>query len=280
MIGHGLVIRAFRKLVSEGNLAHSYVFFGPEGVGKRLLALGLANFLETDNFEWDDKKPPVLGDLLAINPGVNSIGIESVRQVRHFLAQRPNRSAYRTVVVDRSELMSTEAQNAFLKIAEEPPRSALIVFVTQNPENLVPTLISRLQKVHFAALPSREVKEWLIKEGCVLAEKAEELAKSSFGQPGLALRMWQDDELKKNLRLAQEFLKLKRLELSSKDFLKDLLESEVKVEIFLDALIIELARDSRINYNLWHSIVDLRRNFSYFPLNPRLQLQSLLNQKN
>jgi len=281
MVGHKLLINSFKALVKSERLAHGYLFVGSEGVGKRLLALGFANYLENPpagggDFDYDEKNPGILGDCLVISLAGNSIGVDEARKVKQFLSQRPNRSAYRTVIIDKAEYLTNEAQNALLKITEEPPASALLIFVVQNPELLMDTLNSRLQKVYFSALSINEVKDWLVKEYGVRATEAERLAEESFGQPGLALRMFKDEKLISNLKLASEFLKLDRS--SSKDFLKDLLEPEnFNIADFLDALAIVLAKDYKKHYNLWHKVLELRRNISFFPLNPKLQLLNLLN---
>lgn len=291
MIGHKLLINSFEALAKSERLAHGYLFVGPEGVGKRLVALSFANFLENPpagggefsarggsafGGDYDEKNPGILGDCLVIGLVDNSIGVDEARKVKRFLAQRPNRSAYRTVIIDKAEYLTNEAQNALLKITEEPPLSALLILVVQNPELLMDTLNSRLQKIYFSALSVNEVKDWLVSEHKVGTVEAERLAKESFGQPGLALRMFQDEKLIANLKLAREFLKLNRS--SAKEFLKNLLEPEnFNFADFLDALAMILARDYKIHYNLWHKVLELRRNISFFPLNPRLQLQSLLN---
>ncbi len=77
------------------------------------------------------------------------IGIDVVRSLKRFLWQKPANSKLRTVIIREAENLTNPAQSASLKIVEEPPESALIIFIAKNIENLLPTLTSRIQKVHF-----------------------------------------------------------------------------------------------------------------------------------
>ncbi len=80
--------------------------------------------------------------------GEESIGIDQVREARRFLWQRPFRASHKTLAVPHAELLTAEAQNAFLKIIEEPPAQGLIVFALRDPALLVPALQSRFQKIY------------------------------------------------------------------------------------------------------------------------------------
>src|ERR1700733_12334468 len=129
LIGHKGIIGDMKKLAEKGQLSHGYIFYGPSMVGKRMIAVGLAKFLETGEFD-SLKEHEVLQDYTVItSPNKNSIGIDAVREIRHFLWQKPVASLKRTLIIDEAELLTTEAQNALLKIAEEPPASSLLILV-------------------------------------------------------------------------------------------------------------------------------------------------------
>lgn len=83
-------------------------------------------------------------DVLNIHPD-KSIGIAEIRQVGTFLSRKPLRSKHNTVVIHEAELLTLPAQNAFLKTLEEPPANSLIYLVSENPDNLLPTVLSRIQ---------------------------------------------------------------------------------------------------------------------------------------
>ena len=135
IIGHRKIITDIQALHAGGTLGHGYIFFGPSMVGKRTIAGALAHYLEKGIFKPADDTA-VVQDLkiidIAFMKSLNSdasgdsIGIDAVREVRNFLWQRPNTSTRRTLIIDNAELLTTEAQNALLKITEEPPTSLLL----------------------------------------------------------------------------------------------------------------------------------------------------------
>lgn len=233
---HKLLEKNFKSLIEGDRLGHAYLFHGADRMGAKNFALGFANYLETQNFELGQTR--ILSDMLLVEPNENqTIGIEEARKIKEFLVVRPNVSLRRTVVIDRAEFLTTEAQNALLKITEEPPESALLLLVTRDPELLKETLVSRFNKVFFA------------------------------GQEKL-------DETMKYLEEGKKFLKTSLA--SRKDFLKELLEPEdFDILAFLDAVIFNLASDKEMDYNLWHKVLKLRQDFANFPLNPKLQFLNL-----
>ena len=271
LIGHPKLVRDFKKLADGRRLSQGYVFFGPPRVGKGTFARSLGNYLETKDFE--PSASGILGDLLVIEPVEGSIGINPVREIKNFLWQRPNRSPYRTLIIDGAADLTDEAQNALLKIAEEPPASSLILVVLDDPERLRPTLQSRFQKICFPPVEEKEIAEWLKKEKDIPAEKAKKAAAQSLGQPGLAYALLADEKLEKLLGDAKKFLASPAA--SRGTFVKSLLEDEsFSLYEFLGAVLVVLAPTVH-PAELWHAACELRRQASYFNLNPRLQLLAL-----
>jgi len=152
------LINNFKILALENRLSHAYLFFGENENEKIVFAQALANFLENKIFE---KPTKLLKETLIISTNNNtkpkkselqkseSIGIDDIRFLKNFLWQKPTSSNRRTVIITKAEYLTPEAQNAALKIVEEPPASALIIFIVKNYESLLPTLSSRLQKIYF-----------------------------------------------------------------------------------------------------------------------------------
>lgn len=140
----------FRGLINKKRLSHAYLFFGNPGIvedNKFIFARSLANFLEKGKFEVSEE---LLIELLTIEKDENeTVGIDAVKAIKRFLYQKPVNSKYRTVIIKDSEKLTIEAQNAVLKIVEEPPKEALIIFIANSEENLYSTLASRLQKIYF-----------------------------------------------------------------------------------------------------------------------------------
>lgn len=299
LVGHKLLVKSFRNLVEADKLSHGYIFFGSDGVGKKTFALSLANFLENKKFDpirgketlralaasngagFESEK--ILSDLFLVEPNEKkTIGIDAIRKLKNFLSQKPNLSLRRTAIIDEAEFMTTEAQNALLKIAEEPPASSLLILIVREPEIFAATLGSRLQKIYFSTIKIEEVEGWLKAQSVV---NAGEMAKRSLGKPGLALKMAQNEKFKETQKLAERFLKTSGS--TRKDFLKELLEpDDFDLLSFLDAVILQITNNLRIyesdnlkmkekEIELWHRVLKLRQDFSNFPLNPKLQLLNL-----
>ena len=275
LIGHEKLKKDFRELVQKNKLAHGYLFFGQPRVGKKLFASCLANFLEIGKLLEPEK---VLTDFLLIKPDEQgTIGIDQMRQLRNFLWQKPFASSRRTAVIDDSEAMTGEAQNAILKIAEEPPESSLLILIASDYERLWPTLQSRMQKIYFAPVGQTLIEKWLKETVKCKADDARNFAEASFGQPGLALMLASDEGFKLLRQSAEKFLKSGFWE--RRNVIKTILEDEkFNLSRFLEALLIFLSNDvvSGKNADLWHKISALRRDSESYNINPRLQLEALL----
>ena len=153
MVGHEKLIEDFKKLIDNGGLSHAYLFFGGDDKNhqeKFLFAQSLANFLENGIFNEPHR---LLQEILIISPDEKgTIGIDSIRDLKYFLWQKPTNSTRRVAVIKEAENLTPEAQNAALKIVEEPPESALIIFISNIEDNLFPALTSRLQKIYFSSV--------------------------------------------------------------------------------------------------------------------------------
>lgn len=285
VLGHEKIIEDFERLMQKGGLSHGYIFCGPAMVGKRTTALALARFLEKGALEMSaeseilqDAKVIDLAFAKRLDPDLkDSISIDAVREIKKFLWQKPNVSTKRTLIIDEAELLTTQAQNALLKVTEEPPASSLLIIITSDLDGIIPTILSRLQKVHFGVVLEAAIVEWLEKEHSVANAKAVSLAKKALGKPGLAWRLLNDKAFQKNLELAEGLLKTSAT--SRRDFIKKLIEPEdFSLRDFLNAVIIVLAWEepSKARIALWHKTLALYRNVTNFGLNPRLQLENLI----
>ena len=286
IIGHEATIKDIKGLIESGRLGHGYIFYGPAMVGKRTLALALGKFLEKGEFA-----PPVEGEVLqdlkmidaafmrVLDPDASgeTIGIDAVREVKNFLWQRPNASPRRTLIIDDADLLTTEAQNALLKITEEPPSSSLLILVTSDPDAILPTILSRLPKLYFGTMPQAAIERWLVDAHGLAKTKAAPFTKRALGKPGLAWRLAHDEEFRARLELAEAFLKTAPA--ARKEFIKKLIEpDDFSLRAFLEALVTVLAWDepSKTKAAFWHAALRLSENAGKAALNPRLQLAALL----
>jgi DNA polymerase-3 subunit delta' len=285
ILGHKKLIEDLTKLVETGKLGHAYLFYGPAMIGKRAFATAFARFLEKGSFEipaegevLQDAKVIDLTFAKRLDPDKkgDSIGIDAAREIKDFLWQKPNVSPRRTLILDEAELLTAEAQNALLKITEEPPASSLIILVSSDSDGLLPTILSRVEKIYFGLVPEREISQWLAKDRKLAATDAKTLAKRSFGKPGLAIRFLGDGTLQQNVALAEKLLKVQPA--GRRDFIKEILEpDDFNFNKFIDALILALAaeKESKTRNILWHRALALADRQANFSLNPRLQIENL-----
>ena len=155
------LLEIFKNLHKKDMLSHAYLFFGPKHAPKSDLALELAQHIESANVTssqdvtlvdtlripqcWD---PPAGGRL-------SKIGIEEIREIRKFLSQTP-RGKKRIVIIENAEHLTWQAMPALLKIVEEPPTHALIIFTAREKQSLSPALLSRLAKIYIPPTNSME----------------------------------------------------------------------------------------------------------------------------
>ena len=275
LVGHEKLERSFKKLIKEDRLSQGYIFFGEAQVGKFTFAKYLVNFLEAGEFEEPTR---ILSEALFIKPitqdGGESIGIDEVRRIKKFLYEKPVNSKKRTVIIDDAEQLTLQAQNAILKIAEEPPRAGLLILIVPNHEALLPTVQSRFQKVYFPRASKKVIKEILVRELNATPEIAGKIAEYSFGRIGRAKGLVSDKEVVNLVKETAGFLKNKE---SQQTFLRKLVESDKgQIKPFITAVISELAKDTPKNYLALKAILGRFTLISQLNLNKRLQLETAL----
>ncbi|MBE3563847.1 MAG: AAA family ATPase [Hydrogenibacillus schlegelii] len=140
--------RLIERIAASGRAAHAYLFYGPPGSGKREAARRLAALLlgrplaeAATDVRWVEADGPL-------------VGIDDVRAWIEWVHRAPLAGARRVVVVEQAERLTREAQNALLKVLEEPPTTAHFVLLTARPGRLLPTVRSRLYPVPFSAADS------------------------------------------------------------------------------------------------------------------------------
>ena len=181
------------RRVKRASLPQSALFAGPEGVGKKTLALGLAARTDCRNRSGEDfcgnceSCSKVAGgnhpDIRLIQAAGASIGIETVRQLTREARFRPFQGACRVFVVDQAEKMTREAANSILKTLEEPAETSRIILTTAFPNQLLPTIRSRCQLVVFRPLTRTQLRSYLeIRYGPEEAELRAAFAGGSIGQ--------------------------------------------------------------------------------------------------
>lgn len=138
----------FKKLAKSDTLAHAYVLHGPDMAVQFAVARQLANFLETE--KWQEPAG-VLLDAKFIDGTRQDMGVDVAREFSEFLYRQPVVSPRRTLVINSAAEFTRQAQNAILKIAEEPPSHALIILTARDVNALLVPLKSRVQSIYVAS---------------------------------------------------------------------------------------------------------------------------------
>lgn len=153
----------FKKAKESGNLAHGYLFWGPEDKEKMEVALWLGKILEIGDF-----------DILRIATGEEKkeISINQIRAAKRHLNLSPFSGLYKLAIINEAEKMNSEAANALLKMLEEPHQNTILILITSEPESLPKTIVSRLQEIRFQPISLNGVaKQFIDKKYTDLLQK-------------------------------------------------------------------------------------------------------------
>ncbi len=188
IIGHERQKDILRRAVSSGRLAHAYLFEGPEGIGKRLMALALVRAIFCENGNGCGECPPCRKvdhhnhpDLHLFEPDGQQIKIEQIRTLQRELSFRPLEAKRKVCLIDQADRMNPAAANALLKTLEEPTGSTLIILLSSRPEALLVTVRSRCQRLPFSRLPQKAIEEALQNHRSLDPRSAHVLAALSEG---------------------------------------------------------------------------------------------------
>lgn len=144
---------------------------------------------------------PDLMVIQAENQG-GTLKVDQVREARRSLALKPYQSKYRVALFLRFQEANDSAANALLKTLEEAPSYAILILTAENPEQLLPTIVSRCEVLRLRPLPVKAIESFLKERGAEAAQ-ANLIAHISGGRPGYALSLLQNPE---NLALRNEIL--------------------------------------------------------------------------
>lgn len=201
LIGNEHLKQCLETMLQNGRQGQSFLFAGPEGIGKGLFALALAEALMLKNF----KGPADLlqakirkgehPDLHIYRPE-GKIGMHSIDALRRFQEEvymAPFESQWKVFIIHDADRMLLYSANALLKTFEEPAADTLIILLSSTPENLLPTILSRCRRLYFQPIASHLINDWLKNKG-VEEKKAESIALKARGSFSEAIRLLQKQE--------------------------------------------------------------------------------------
>ncbi|MEX1377642.1 MAG: DNA polymerase III subunit delta' C-terminal domain-containing protein [Eubacteriales bacterium] len=210
-------IEGLERSIYSNKVIQSLIIEGQEGTGKKTLTNIYANALVCIN---DDEKPcgKCKGCTLFLSqnhPDIfevskekkKSIGVEQIKELQKEAIIKPNESTKKVFIIHDAHSMTPQAQNALLKLIEEPPKYLSIILICENTMPLLETIKSRCSIVPMPYLSYENIMNELIKRG-VDKDKAKIIAQGANGSLGKALSRDGGDYLKKREELLEIFFTL------------------------------------------------------------------------
>lgn len=242
--GHTKEINILKNALLSGRVAHAYLFSGPEGVGKRMTALAFAAALNCASTEGD--ACGICGDCLRIAAGTHPnvieiwptvkekedvyinaldggglIRIHQIREIQDSIKYRVDRGK-KAVIVNCAEKFMPQAANAFLKTLEEPPRDSVIMLISSRATELLPTILSRCQKVAFRPLPVEIIRGFLAERKGLSREDALLAARAGSGSLEAAIRYADSGVYEKRKEILERLRSLGKNTFEALKFAEDL----------------------------------------------------------
>jgi DNA polymerase-3 subunit delta' len=209
-----------RVMLRNGRLPHALLFSGIEGVGKRTTALALAQACNCHG-RLSPREETLAGcgacrpcrliasgqhpDLHRVEPSGQWIRAEQVRDLLRALALRPHEARKRFVLLAEVDRLNPSAGNALLKLLEEPPPETLIVLTARQLSDLMPTIVSRCQRLTFAPLTEEALVSILTGQDRLEEAAARILAGVSAGSITRARQLAREGWLRRRNWLIDEF---------------------------------------------------------------------------
>ncbi len=219
LIGHTWAVRLLQGHLRRDNLRHAYLFTGPQGTGRRTLALRLAQAINcptpaapgipcgvcrTCRLTEAMQHPDLL--IAQAEREGGTLKVEQIRALQRGLSLAPYEARRKIALLLRFEEAHPSAANALLKTLEEPPPNVIVLMTASDAEALLPTIPSRCEVLRLRPLPVDTVAQGLTTLRGIPAKEAALLAHLSEGRPGLALRLHTDPSLLETRRQALELL--------------------------------------------------------------------------
>ena len=218
LVGNGHIIDFLSKSIKNNNLAGSYIFYGPDNLGKTTVANFFAQTLLCENRKADS----FCGECLSCkkflikredsSEGVDFGGVHSdfylikkesdkknisIEQAREFIRKLSMSSflnSYKIGIVKHADSLSIGASNALLKTLEEPKDKVVVILVTSNIDAIPATIASRSQILKFNPVSSDIIYDHLINDHRASRSSAKKFSSICLGRPALAIKFLQDSE--------------------------------------------------------------------------------------
>ncbi|HYE80721.1 MAG TPA: DNA polymerase III subunit delta' [Clostridia bacterium] len=202
--GQKVIVESLRNAVKSNMISNGYIFSGPEGCGKKLMAFIFAMAANCTGSVEDrpcgscnscirtrNNNHP---NIEVVRPTGLSIKIKQIRQIISDTAKKPFESGYKVIIIENADKMTHDAQDAFLKTLEEPPANTVFLLLAENRNLLLPTIVSRCQVYQFKPVGVKEMKEFVEARYDFTPADVDAAVRHSKGIVGRALELLQNKD--------------------------------------------------------------------------------------
>lgn len=158
VVGQKSITSILQKSIESDQLAQSYLFCGPRGVGKTTCARIFAK--EINKFTNDADLENFSFNIFELDAASNN-SVEDIRNLTEQVRVPPQVGKYKVYIIDEVHMLSQSAFNAFLKTLEEPPKHAKFILATTEKHKIIPTILSRCQIFDFKRIGDSDIVEYL-----------------------------------------------------------------------------------------------------------------------
>jgi len=195
VLGQQRAIDILKKTIKQNRLPQSYLFYGPDGVGKIKTAKELAKICNCQDIKEVDScgvcvscykiDKDIHPDVKVIQPAHIHFLISQIQELQKEVYISPFEGKKKIYILDEVDKMTPDAANAFLKTLEEPSSTTLFILITSSLETLLPTVISRCQLIRFNLIPA-DVQRQIFSQWKLEPSKIHLLTQTSEGSIGKA----------------------------------------------------------------------------------------------
>lgn len=268
--------------IEKNRLPHAILFYGHSGLGKAELATQFAQYLLCSNTSKNDIfcgtctdcklfNAKTHGDYYYLNleEAEKSIGVDKIRELKIAAFQKPQRSECKIFILPSADKMTLAAENAFLKLLEEPPGKSIFILVSESKHALSSTILSRCHSYAFHADSLEKTQSWLV--SCATEEYSEEQIKKSLewslGSPLFALRLLENSLIEEYELISKALLSFFAKEISTLDLIKSWQGKALAQIVFVAQIVCyyllrgawEIEVDKKLLYQWYEKLIQIKK---------------------
>lgn len=247
-LGFEKIKKTFSYLGKQQHLGHAYIFTGQDMIGKKTFAMELAaklNNIDTSSYQHIIRHPDIFNIASQEEPLVakaegpeysrrvtenkketNKISINKIRDLKKFISLKPHSGPYKFAIIDNAHDLTPDAGNSILKTLEEPPPNSILILISSQVRQMLPTVVSRCEVIKFPPHSSSTLRTYF--EKLNLNEKQINfLIQFSNGRIGLAIDLYENNSFSLIKKIIEDFQKLIQYPIYKRfDYISELLNNK------------------------------------------------------